>query len=154
MFIPKDYSLIWRLNIMILCVISMFIYACECIGLRNIVIMMYMYLTMLYPINDLNLNLNKQTWNICVPVTIMSYSYQETLNGELLSRYKSIWRVINCKECPYKLPVDVWENNTCKWSDLQYGDMYSYLIESPCTLPPFFYVNNVWLDIFIINDYW
>ena len=26
----------------------MFIYACECIGLRNIVIMMYMYLTMLY----------------------------------------------------------------------------------------------------------
>ena len=36
----------------------MFIYACECIGLRNIVIMMYMYLAMLYPINDLNLNLN------------------------------------------------------------------------------------------------
>ena len=34
----------------------MFIYVCECIGLRNIVIMMYMYLTMLYPINDLNLN--------------------------------------------------------------------------------------------------
>jgi hypothetical protein len=44
---------------MILCVISMFIYVCECIGLRNIVIMMYMYLTMLYPINDLNLNLKK-----------------------------------------------------------------------------------------------
>ena len=36
----------------------MFIYACECIGLRNIVIMMYMYLAMLYPINDLNMNLN------------------------------------------------------------------------------------------------
>jgi len=32
----------------------MFIYACECIGLRNIVIMMYMYLAMLYPINDFN----------------------------------------------------------------------------------------------------
>ena len=30
----------------------MFIFACECIGLRNIVIMMYTYLTMLYPIND------------------------------------------------------------------------------------------------------
>ena len=59
MLITKDYSLIRRLNIMILCVISMFIYVCECIGLRNIVIMMYMYLTMLYPINDLNLNLKK-----------------------------------------------------------------------------------------------
>jgi hypothetical protein len=34
--------------ILYVCVISMFIYACECIGLRNIVIMMYMYLTMLY----------------------------------------------------------------------------------------------------------
>ena len=41
---------------MILCVISMFIYVCDCIGLRNIVIMKYMYLAMLYPINDLNLN--------------------------------------------------------------------------------------------------
>jgi hypothetical protein len=40
---------------MILCVISMFIYVSDCIGLRNIVIMkyMYMYLAMLYPINDL-----------------------------------------------------------------------------------------------------
>jgi hypothetical protein len=37
----------------------MFIYACDCIGLRNTVIMMYMYLTMLYPINDLNLKYNK-----------------------------------------------------------------------------------------------
>jgi hypothetical protein len=31
----------------------MFIYVCDCIGLRNIVIMKYMYLAMLYPINDL-----------------------------------------------------------------------------------------------------
>ena len=44
---------------MILCVISMFIYVCECIGLRNIVIMKYMYLAMLYPINDLNLKKKK-----------------------------------------------------------------------------------------------
>ena len=45
---------------MILCVISMFIYVCDCIGLRNIVIMKYMYLAMLYPINDLNLNYKKK----------------------------------------------------------------------------------------------
>ena len=41
---------------MILCVISMFIYVCDCIELGNIVIMKYMYLAMLYPINDLDLN--------------------------------------------------------------------------------------------------
>ena len=39
----------------------------------------------------------------------MSHSYQETLNGESLSRYKSKLSVINCKECPYKLPAGVWE---------------------------------------------
>ena len=39
----------------------------------------------------------------------MSYSNQETLNGESLSRYKSKLSVINCKECPYKLPAGVWE---------------------------------------------
>ena len=59
----------------------------------------------------------------------MSYSYQDTLNGESLSRYKSKLSVINCKECPYKLPASVWGKNTCKWPDLQYGDVYSYLIE-------------------------
>jgi hypothetical protein len=53
---------------MILYVISMFIYACECIELRNIVIMMYMYLTMLYPINDLNLNLNLLFCNLEIEV--------------------------------------------------------------------------------------
>ena len=41
-----------------------------------------------------------------------------------------------------KLPAGVWEKNTCKWPDLQYGDVYSYLIESPCTLP-FFLINNL-----------
>jgi hypothetical protein len=51
-------------------VLSLFIYACECIGLHNIVIMMYM----LYPINDLNLNnmpfYCKNTFNHIFPIII------------------------------------------------------------------------------------
>ena len=39
-----------------------------------------------------------------VPIAI-----KKTLNGESLSRYKSKLSVINCKECPYKLPASVWE---------------------------------------------
>ena len=42
---------------------------CECIGLRNIVIMMYMYLSMLNPINDLNLNLNLN-YTLCKFLTL------------------------------------------------------------------------------------
>jgi hypothetical protein len=68
----------------------------------------------------------------CVLVLIMSYSYQETLNGESLCHYKSKLSV-NCKEPSYQ--QGVWENNPWKWPDLQYGDVYSYLIEIPCTLP-------------------
>jgi hypothetical protein len=76
---------------------------------------------------------------------VLLYSYQETLNGESLSRYKSKLNVINCKDCPYKLPAGVFEKNMCKWPDLQYGDVYSYLIESPCTLP--FYVSIIYDSI-------
>jgi hypothetical protein len=63
-----------EVTIMILCVISMFIYVCECIGLCNIVIMMhmYMYLTMLYPINDLNLNYLK------IPPTVYLQMHSKT----------------------------------------------------------------------------
>ena len=56
-------------------------------------------------------------------------------------KIKSKLSVINCKECPYKLPAGVWGKIRAKWPDLQYGDVYSYQIESPCTLP--FYINNL-----------
>ncbi|XP_076090454.1 uncharacterized protein LOC143062652 isoform X1 [Mytilus galloprovincialis] len=61
----------------------------------------------------------------------MSYNYQESLNGEALSRYQCKLDLISCKECPYKLPAGVWQNNPCKWPDVQWGDVYSYLIDSP-----------------------
>ena len=87
MVIPKDYSIIWRLNIMLLCFISMFIHACEWIGLRNIMISMYMYLSMLYPINDLiwfyattayhvtywNVSDNRVICHICIPYYILKF---------------------------------------------------------------------------------
>lgn len=61
----------------------------------------------------------------------MSYNYQESLNGEGLSRYQCKLNLISFKECPYKLPAGVWQNNPCKWPDVQWGDVYSYLIDSP-----------------------
>jgi hypothetical protein len=86
--VSKDYSLIWRLNIMILCVISMFIYVSDCIGLRNIVIMkyMYMYLAMLYPRTELGLRRrliveyksNLYSWIMHVQMYIMYEEFEDT----------------------------------------------------------------------------
>ena len=72
---------------MILCVISMFIYVCECIGLRNIVIMMYMYLTMLYPINDLNLNLKITLWNTLSAISRISLCKQDNQVDDSMNRF-------------------------------------------------------------------
>jgi hypothetical protein len=52
---------------------------------------------------------------------IMSYCTAiKTLNGESLSRYKSKLNVINCKECPYKLPAGVFEKNTASGYNLKF----------------------------------
>ena len=67
---------------MILCVISMFIYVCDCIGLHNIVIMKYMYLAMLYPINDLNLN----KW----------FSIQSNVVGHSMKQCSKLTRASSC----------------------------------------------------------
>ena len=75
-------------------------------------------------------------------VTDRSIYCHMTISAMNYLLYRSKLSVFNCKECPYKLPAGVWEKNTCKWSDLQYGDVYSYLIENPCTLP-FFLINNL-----------
>ncbi len=61
----------------------------------------------------------------------MAYTYFEQLDNSAKSRYKVKLDLINCADCPYKFPAAVWENDPCKWPPLQYGDLYSYLIDSP-----------------------
>jgi len=61
----------------------------------------------------------------------MAYNYFDQLDSSAKGRYRGKLLLINCDDCPYKLPGGVWENNPCSWPDLQYGDVYSYLIESP-----------------------
>ncbi|VDI60785.1 Hypothetical predicted protein [Mytilus galloprovincialis] len=46
-------------------------------------------------------------------------------------RYSTKLVLINSDECPYKFPAGVWKNNPSCWPDLQFGDVYSYLIDSP-----------------------
>ena len=34
-------------------------------------------------------------------------------------------------ECPYTIAAEFWENNPTQWPDLEYPEVYQYLIEIP-----------------------
>ncbi|VDI18335.1 Hypothetical predicted protein [Mytilus galloprovincialis] len=61
----------------------------------------------------------------------MAYNYFDKLNSVAQGRYSTKLVLINSDECPYKFPAGVWKNNPSCWPDLQFGDVYSYLIDSP-----------------------
>lgn len=61
----------------------------------------------------------------------MSYSYFDSLDGEARTRYQKLIKVAKLQECPYRLPADVWINDPTKWPEIEYPDVYDYLINTP-----------------------
>ena len=61
----------------------------------------------------------------------MSYAYFENLDVESKKRYREKLSVANLTECPYKLPAGLWINDPTKWPEIEYGDIYDYLINTP-----------------------
>ena len=61
----------------------------------------------------------------------MSYEYRDTLKEESKSRYFKKLKVAELNECPYRLPAGVWLDDPTKWPDIQYPDIYDYLINTP-----------------------
>lgn len=61
-------------------------------------------------------------------------SYIENLQKDdpvAFSRYKTKLSVLGIDDCPYNMPADLWMNNPTKWPDVQWPDVYHYLIETP-----------------------
>ena len=61
----------------------------------------------------------------------MSYKYFNTLNNESRTRYLKKLETVKPKECPYRLPADVWKDNPALWPELEYPEVYDYLINTP-----------------------
>ena len=55
----------------------------------------------------------------------------EDISGEAKAKcYKKLKDVdLDC--CPYQLPSDTWNNDPMKWPDLEFPDIYVYLIKTP-----------------------
>ena len=117
MVIPTDYSLIWILNIVIMC--YLYVYICLWMyWITNIMISMYMYLVMLYPINALiwlyatityhvywNVSDNRVICHICIPYNGILYTKNFLINKFLHHRYipfdilKFICIAVFCSKC-------------------------------------------------------
>lgn len=61
----------------------------------------------------------------------MSYDYYDRLPDIAKVRYNCKLEAIGLIECPYRLPAGSWINDPTQWPEVEWGDLYSYLIESP-----------------------
>ena len=61
----------------------------------------------------------------------MSFDYFSSLDQEAKLRYVRKLNAIKMTECPYRLPADAWKNDPTKWSDVEYPDIFDYLINEP-----------------------
>lgn len=58
-------------------------------------------------------------------------NYWSQLNTTEKSRYSDKLGIIGLKECPYALPDEKWRDDLTEWPEIEYGDIYEYLINSP-----------------------
>jgi hypothetical protein len=60
----------------------------------------------------------------------MSYEYSENLDYVARERYKTKLVAAGLEFCPYQLEAGRWINDPTKWPDMQYPDIYSYLVDT------------------------
>ena len=61
----------------------------------------------------------------------LSYNYYEQLSGKDKARYDEKLMKMGIAQCPYKIRANAWIADPTKWPQLQYADLFNYLIESP-----------------------
>ena len=61
----------------------------------------------------------------------MSYDYHYNLGNDAKVRYEQKLALVGLDQCPYKLPSDVWVEDPTKWPELEYPDLYNYLVNTP-----------------------
>ena len=54
----------------------------------------------------------------------------EDIGGEVKASYYKKLKDVNLDCCPCQIPSDVWKSNSTRWLDLEFPDIYVYLIET------------------------
>ena len=66
----------------------------------------------------------------CPAVNMTSYRYQD-LDGEAKIRYLRKLELCGLNVCPYQLPADAWKNEPTQWPNLEWPEIYDYLVNTP-----------------------
>lgn len=61
----------------------------------------------------------------------MSFQYSENLTAVAFARQRKKLEVIGLDSRPYKYPADSWINNPSEWPEVEYPDIYTYLVNCP-----------------------
>jgi hypothetical protein len=61
----------------------------------------------------------------------MAYQYMESLKESAKARHKSKYLASGAHECPYRMPADIWANDTRSWPSVTFPDIFVYLTETP-----------------------
>ena len=61
----------------------------------------------------------------------MSYEHFDQLEGEAKHRYQEKLDLIGVQSCPYRTAADNWINDPKRWPDVEYPNVYHYLIKHP-----------------------
>lgn len=76
----------------------------------------------------------------------MSYGYIKSLDSASHGRYIQKLQSVGLDECPYDFPADKWINDPTHWPEVQYPDIYSYLVETPGNYP--YYLFTYFFGVF------
>ena len=61
----------------------------------------------------------------------MNSDYFSSLKVDSKPRYRQKLDLVGLKDCPYRLPADIWCNNPVQGPEIEYPDIYGYLINTP-----------------------
>ena len=61
----------------------------------------------------------------------MNADYFPSLKADSKPRYRQKLDLVRLKDCPYHHPADIWCHNPVQWPDIEYPDIYDYLIKTP-----------------------
>lgn len=61
----------------------------------------------------------------------MSYNYFSQLDKSAQARYIAKLNLLGLEHCPYQLPGDLFIANPPAWPQVEFGDIFAYLIDTP-----------------------
>ena len=61
----------------------------------------------------------------------MNADYFSSVKANSKPRYRQKLDFVGLKDCPYCLPANIWCDNPVQWPEIEYPNIYDYVINTP-----------------------